>query len=59
MSYQINGNFLNYVKFKRDIAKSKKLLNFNKEVIKVEKNSNGNIIAEGELTIVGLPNEFN
>ena len=59
VSYQINGNFLNYVKFKRDIAKSKKLLNFNKEVIKVEKNSNGNIIAEGELTIVGLPNEFN
>ena len=59
VSYEINGNFLNYVKFKRDIAKSKKLLNFNKEVIKVEKNSNGNIIAEGELTIVGLPNEFN
>ena len=23
------------------------------------KNSNGNIIAKGELTIVGLPNEFN
>ena len=59
VSYEINGNFLNYVKFKRDIAKSKKLLNFNKEVINIEKNSNGNIIATGELTIVGLPNEFN
>ena len=59
VSYEINGNFLNYVKFKRDIAKSKKLLNFNKEVINIEKNSNGNILATGELTIVGLPNEFN
>ena len=59
VSYEINGNFLNYVKFKRDIAKSKKLLNFNKEEINIEKNSNGNIIAKGELTIVGLPNEFN
>jgi len=59
VSYEISGNFLNYVKFKRDIAKSKKLLNFNKEVINIEKNSNGNIIAKGELTIVGLPNEFN
>lgn len=58
VTYEISGNFLNYVKFKRDIAKSKKLLNFNKEVINVEKNSNGNIIASGELTIVGLPNEF-
>ena len=43
----------------RDSAKSKKLLNFNKEVINIEKNSNGNILATGELTIVGLPNEFN
>ena len=59
VSYEISGNFLNYVKFKRDIAKSKKLLNFNKEVINIEKNSNGNILATGELTIVGLPNEFN
>ena len=59
VSYEITGNFLNYIKFKRDIARSKKMLNFDKEVINIVKgDSSGSIIAKGELTIVGLPNEF-
>ena len=59
VTYEIHGNFLDFIKFKRAIAKSKKMLNFNKEVIKVKNKKDGKIVASGELTIVGLPNEFN
>ena len=57
--YEIKGNFLNYIKFKRAVSRSKKMLNFDKELINVVQNDpNGAVIASGELTIVGLPNEF-
>ena len=57
--YEIKGNFLRYIKFKRAVSKSKKSLNFEKEVISVMQNDNtGAITAKGELTIVGLPNDF-
>ena len=59
VTYEIKGNFLGYIKFKRALAKSKKMLNFDKEVISVvQKDSTGAIVAKGELTIVGLPDEF-
>ena len=58
VSYVISGNFLDFIKFKRAVAKSKKMLNFDEEVVKVEKEAGGKIIATGQLTIVGLPNEF-
>ena len=59
VDYEIKGNFLSYIKFKRAVAKSKKMLNFDKELINVvQEDKNGSIIASGELTIVGLPNEF-
>ena len=59
VDYEIKGNFLSYIKFKRAVAKSKKMLNFDKELINVEQNDkNGAVIVTGELTIVGLPNEF-
>ncbi len=59
VTYEIKGNFLGYIKFKRALAKSKKMLNFDKEVISIVQNdSTGAIIAKGELTIVGLPDEF-
>jgi hypothetical protein len=35
------------------------MLNFDKEVITVKNKEDGKIFASGELTIVGLPNEFN
>ncbi len=35
------------------------MLNFDKEIISLVQNDpNGAIVAKGELTIVGLPNEF-
>ena len=59
VEYEITGNFLGYIKFKRDISKSKKMLNFDKEVISiVQQSTTGAIVARGNLTIVGLPDEF-
>ena len=59
VDYEIKGKFLGYIKFKRAVSKQKKMLNFDKETISVVQNdSTGTIIATGELTIVGLPNEF-
>ena len=59
VDYEIKGNFLNYIKFKRAVSRSKKMLNFDKELINVVQNDpNGAVVASGELTIVGLPNEF-
>ena len=59
VDYEIKGKFLGYIKFKRAVSKQKKMLNFDKETISIVQNdSTGAIIATGELTIVGLPNEF-
>ena len=59
VDYEIKGKFLGYIKFKRAVSKQQKMLNFDKEVISIVQNdSAGAIIASGELTIVGLPNEF-
>ena len=60
VKYEIKGNFLGYIKFKRALSRSKKMLNFDKESIKVVKaDSTSTIIATGELTILGLTDEFN
>ena len=57
--YEIKGNFLGYIKFKRQVSLSQKMLNFDKESIKVLKGDTTNaIVVTGVLTIVGLPDEF-
>ena len=59
VDYEIKGNFLGYIKFKRAVSKQKKMLNFDKETISVVQNdSTGAIVATGELPIVGMPDEF-
>ena len=59
VDYEIKGNFLGYIKFKRAVSRQNKMLNFDKETISIVQNdSTGAIGAQGELTIVGLPNEF-
>ena len=59
VDYEIKGNFLGYIKFKRAVSKQKKMLNFDKETISIVQNdSTGAIVARGELTIVGMPDEF-
>ena len=60
MNFEIRGNFLGYIKFKRAISLSKKMLNFDKESVQLVKgDSTGTIVAKGVLTIVGLTDEFN
>ena len=59
VNYEIRGNFLGYIKFKRELARSNKMLNFDKEVIKVvQSDKTGAILATGVLTIVGLTDDF-
>lgn len=59
VEYEIKGNFLGFIKFKRAVSKSKKMLNFDKETISIVQNdSTGAIVVKGTLTIVGLPDEF-
>ncbi len=59
VNYEIKGNFLGYIKFKRQVSLSQKMLNFDKESIKVLKGDTTNaIVVKGVLTIVGLPDEF-
>ena len=60
VNFQITGNFLGYIKFKRALSLSNKMLNFDKETIKVVKgNTTGAITVNGTLTIVGLADDFN
>ena len=59
MNFEINGNFIGYIKFKRALSLSNKMLNFDKETIKViQGDSTGAIKVSGTLTIVGLADEF-
>ena len=59
VSFEIRGNFIGYIKFKRQVSLSKKMLNFDKESIKVLKGDTTNaVVVKGVLTIVGLPDEF-
>jgi len=59
VSFEIKGNFIGYIKFKRQVSLSNKMLNFDKESIKVLKGDTTNaVVAKGVLTIVGLPDEF-
>ena len=55
VGYEIKGNFLGYIKFKRALSRSEKMLNFDKESIKVVKgDSTSAIVVVGQLTILGL-----
>ncbi len=60
VDFEITGNFLGYIKFKRQLSLSQKTLNFDNESIKVVqgKDSTGAIKVNGTLTIVGLADEF-
>ena len=57
VNYKINGSYLGYLKFRRALSKSNKVINFDKEIITVDEKS-GKILSEGTISIVGLPNEY-
>ena len=59
VNFEIDGNFLGYIKFKRALSLSQKMLNFDKESIQVVKgNTTGAIKVKGVLTVVGLSGDF-
>ena len=59
VDFEITGNFIGYIKFKRQLSLSQKMLNFDKEVIRVvQGDTTGAIKVNGTLTIVGLVDEF-
>ena len=59
VEYEIQGNFLGYLKFRRALAKSQKVINFDKEEISVQKEVQGKILSKLTISIVGLPDEYN
>ena len=58
VEYEIQGNFLSYLKFRRALSKSQKVINFDKEEISTIAEIQGQILSKGTLSIVGLPNEY-
>jgi|AP59_1055472.scaffolds.fasta_scaffold08600_2 Tfp pilus assembly protein PilO len=59
VNYKITGTYLGYLKFRRALSKSPKVINFDKEIITVEaNNTSGMILSEGTISIVGLPDEY-
>jgi Tfp pilus assembly protein PilO len=58
VEYEIQGNFLSYLKFRRALSKSQKVINFDKEEITTIADIQGQILSKGTISIVGLPNEY-
>ena len=59
VNYEIRGTFLGYLKFRRALSKSTKVVNFDKEEINLLKEPQGQVLSKGTISIVGLPDEFN
>ncbi len=59
VEYEIQGNFLGYLKFRRALSKSQKVINFDKEENSVQKEVQGKILSKLTISIVGLPDEYN
>ena len=59
VTFEITGNFLGYIKFKRALSLSQKMLNFDKESIQVvQGNTTGAIKVSGTLTVVGIGDDY-
>ena len=56
VSFEITGNYLGYLKFRRALAQSTKVINFDMEKISVVKGAGINSV--GTISIVGLPDEY-
>ena len=57
VTWKISGTYLGYLKYRREISRTKKHIHFHKETIAVQENARpGEISAEGTISIVQLPN---
>ena len=55
VKYQVVGNYLFYMKFKKELAEMEKIINFEKEEIKVIPEKKGQISADGIISVARLP----
>lgn len=58
VDYEIKGTFIGYLKFRRALSKSLKVINFDKEEISLLKEPLGQVLSKGTISIVGLPGEY-
>lgn len=58
VKYEIRGTFLGYLKFRRALSKSNKVVNFDNEEILLLKEPQGQVLSKGTISIVGLPDEY-
>jgi len=57
VTWKISGTYLGYLKYRREISRTKKHIHFHKETIVVQENARpGEILAEGTISIIQLPN---
>ena len=57
VTWKMSGTYLGYLKYRREISRTKKHIHFHKETIVVQENARpGEILAEGTISIVQLPN---
>ena len=59
VEYEIQGNFLSYLKFRRALSKSNKVINFYREEINNQEEIQGQILSKLTISVVGLPDEYN
>mgnify|MGYP001354637984 FL=1 len=59
VEYEIQGNFLSYLKFRRALSKSNKVINFDREEINNQEEIQGQILSKLTISVVGLPDEYN
>ena len=52
VEYEIRGNFLSYLKFRRALSKSSKVINYDKEEITTLTEIQGQILSKGTISIV-------
>ena len=58
VGYEIQGNFLSYLKFRRALSKSQKVINFDKEDITTIAEIQVRILSKGTISILGLPDAY-
>ena len=58
VDYEIMGSFIGYLKFRRELSKSQKVINFVKEEINLLKEPQGQVLSKGTISIVGLPDDY-
>ena len=58
VDYEIMGSFIGYLKFRRELSKSQKVINYDKEEINLLKETQGQVLSKGTISIVGLPDDY-